>query len=56
MKMKPDQTVFTENKVNLMVVIRFFRTPSVVVEVAAQKMSLLSSVLYCISHSSFLFT
>ena len=54
--MKPDQTVFTENQINLMEVIRISRTPSVVVEVEAQKMSLLSSVLYCISHFSFLFT
>ena len=54
--MKPDQTVFTENKINLMVVIKISRTPSVVVEVEAQKMSLRSSLLYCISHSSFLFT
>ena len=54
--MKPDQTVFTENKIDLMEVIKISRTPSVVVEVAAQKMSLRSSVLYCISHSSFLFT
>ena len=54
--MKPDQTVFTENKINLMEVIKISRTPSVVVEVAAQKMSFRSSVLYCISHSSFLFT
>ena len=36
--------------------IRISLTPSVVVEVEAQKMSLLSSVLYCISHPSFLFT
>jgi len=54
--MKPDQTVFTENKINLMVVIRISRTPSVVVKVAAQKISLRSSGLYCISHSSSLFT
>ena len=54
--MKPDQTFFTENKINLMVVIKISRTPSVVVEVEAQKMSLRSSVLYCISHSSFHFT
>ena len=54
--MKPDQTVFTENKINLMEVIKISRTPSVVVEVAAQKMSFRSSVLYCISHSSFFFT
>ena len=39
-----------------MEVIKISRTPSVVVEVAAQKMSFRSSVLYCISHSSFLFT
>ena len=36
--------------------IRISLTPSFVVEVEAQKMSLLSSVLYCISHPSFLFT
>ena len=54
--MKPDQTVFTENKIKVMEVIRISRTPSVVVEVEAQIMSLLSSLLYCISHSSFLFT
>ena len=56
MKMKPDQTVFTENKINLMVVIRISRSPSVVVKVEAQKMSLRSSVLYRTSHSSLLFT
>ena len=56
MKMKPDQTVFTENKINLMEVIRISRSPSVAVKVATQKMSLRSSVLYCISHSSLLFT
>ena len=39
-----------------MEVIKISRTPSVVVEVAAQTMSFRSSVLYCISHSSFLFT
>ena len=39
-----------------MEVIKITRTPSVVVEVAAQTMSFRSSVLYCISHSSFLFT
>lgn len=44
--MKPDQTVFTENKINLMVVIRISLTPSVVVEVAAQKVSLRSSLLF----------
>ena len=53
--MKPDQTVFAENKINLMVVIRISRSPSVVVEVAVQKMSLRTSVLSCISQSSLLF-
>ena len=53
--MKPDQTVFTENKINLMEAIRISRTPSVVVEVAAQKMSLHSSV-FCIVFRTLLFS
>ena len=46
--MKPDQTFFTENKINLMVVIKISRTPSVVVEVEAHKneLALFSLVLY----------